>query len=257
MTMKIGILYICTGKYYSFWEDFYNSSEKYFLSGIEKKYFVFTDSTKIIKSHNVEIIHQDNLGWPFNTLYRYRMFLRIGGELKNFDYIIFLNANCKFIDYISLTDFFGLNKNLVACIHPGFFNKDKSEFTYEKRKKSKAFIENGYYYFPGGIMGGDANIFLNICKSLNYDIEYDLNNGIIAIWHDESYWNAHLNNNYQEIKDDLHILSPSYLYPEGWSIPFEKKVILRDKSKYIDIKGIKETHQKQTSILKKIRLIFP
>lgn len=254
--MKVALLYICTGEYYCFWNEFYRSSEKYFLPEVEKKYFVFTDSPKVIGSNNTEIIHQDNLGWPFNTLYRYRMFSRIEDELRDFSYIIFLNANCKFIDYISLTDFFGINKSLVACIHPGFFNKDKSEFTYEKRKRSKAFIENGYHYFPGGLMGGDANIFLNICKTLSFDIEKDLDNGILAIWHDESYWNAYLNNNYQEIKDNLHILSPSYLYPEGWNIPFEKAVILRDKSKYFDTKIIKQENQKPTSFFKKIRHLF-
>lgn len=41
---KIAILYICTGKYDIFWEDFYKTSEKYFLNNSEKHYFVFTDA---------------------------------------------------------------------------------------------------------------------------------------------------------------------------------------------------------------------
>lgn len=36
MKKSIGILYICTGPYYLFWEDFYNSCEKNFLPNYEK-----------------------------------------------------------------------------------------------------------------------------------------------------------------------------------------------------------------------------
>jgi hypothetical protein len=31
--MKIGILYICTGKYVFFWESFYRSAEHFFFQG--------------------------------------------------------------------------------------------------------------------------------------------------------------------------------------------------------------------------------
>lgn len=40
---RIGILYIATGRYYVFWEDFYKSAEKYFLPNLEKQYFIFSD----------------------------------------------------------------------------------------------------------------------------------------------------------------------------------------------------------------------
>ena len=45
---KLGVLYVCTGKYDVFWDGFFESCEKY-LTGIEKKYFVFTDSERILK----------------------------------------------------------------------------------------------------------------------------------------------------------------------------------------------------------------
>ena len=41
--MKIGILYICTGNYTVFWEDFYESFSKYFCTNSEIHYFVFSD----------------------------------------------------------------------------------------------------------------------------------------------------------------------------------------------------------------------
>ena len=37
--MKVGILYICTGKYIVFWEEFYKSCQKYFLTLIPQHYY--------------------------------------------------------------------------------------------------------------------------------------------------------------------------------------------------------------------------
>jgi len=77
--MKIGILYICTGKYDIFWKDFYLSSEKYLLKNHEKHYFVFTDSKTIFdaaNNKNIHVIYQKNLGWPNNALMRYHIFLK-------------------------------------------------------------------------------------------------------------------------------------------------------------------------------------
>ncbi|MDD3266706.1 MAG: family 6 glucosyltransferase [Burkholderiales bacterium] len=230
--MKVAILYICTGKYDVFWNIFYNSSERHFCESVKKHYFVFTDSKKIESSENTTVIYQDNLGWPFNTMYRYKMFLRVKAELLGFDKVIFFNGNCLFNQNISYESFFGENKNIVACIHPGFYNKSKKEYTYENRVQSLAFIKDSYFYVQGAINGGNAEDFIRICEELATNIDKDLENGIVAIWHDESHWNAYLNNNYEKIKDSLHILSPSYLYPEGWDIPFDKKIILRDKNKY-------------------------
>ena len=44
MKKTIGILYICTGPYVLFWQDFFESFEKFFLPELEKKYYVFTDA---------------------------------------------------------------------------------------------------------------------------------------------------------------------------------------------------------------------
>lgn len=41
--MRIGILYIALGNYHVFFDDFYHTSEKYFLANVEKYYYVFTD----------------------------------------------------------------------------------------------------------------------------------------------------------------------------------------------------------------------
>ncbi len=257
--MKIAILYICTGKYDIFWNEFYHSCKEKFCVDEDNHFFVFTDSKQIHTGEDVSIIYQDNLGWPFNTLYRYKMFLRVQEQLAKFDKIVFFNGNCIFVDEIVTEDFFGIESKLVAGLHPGFFNKSYDEYTYEKRKNSTAFVVKPWKYFAGGVNGGDSQLFVEICHKISENIDNDLKNGIVAIWHDESHWNAYLNNNYEMLKDQLHILSPKYLYPEGWSLPFEPKIILRDKKNYGGhhvLRGKSETEHGIKQIFKFIAGVF-
>ena len=93
--MRIGILYICTGKYDIFWKDFYLSAERYFMQdqSFIIEYYVFTDSPKLYDEENNKHIHrikQKNLGWPDNTLKRFHIFLRIKEQLeRETDYLFF------------------------------------------------------------------------------------------------------------------------------------------------------------------------
>ena len=91
----IAILYICTGKYCVFWEEFYESYEENFLTRSQKHYFVFTDAENIPyqEKENVTMIPQKNLGWPDNTLKRFELFTREEERWKDYDYTFFINAN--------------------------------------------------------------------------------------------------------------------------------------------------------------------
>ena len=74
---KIGMLYICTGKYTVFWPEFYRSFEEKFLPGCEKEYFVFTDAPAIEyeDAPRVHRIYQEAYPWPYSTLKRFSIFL--------------------------------------------------------------------------------------------------------------------------------------------------------------------------------------
>jgi len=228
--MKVGILYVCTGKYKIFWKDFYLSCDKYFLPETEKEYFVFTDAENIdfeTENHLVHRIYQNNLGWPGNTLKRYDIFLAHKEKFSDCDYIFFLNANLLFLRPVTDGQFLPSNhESLTACIHPGYYNKNRAKFTYERNSSSTACIldSEGEYYFAGGINGGRTAEFINAMKIMSANIARDEHNGILAVWHDESHWNRYLVG-----RNDIKILSPAYLYPEGWILPFEKIISVRDK----------------------------
>ena len=226
--MNIGVLIICNGKYNVFFKDLYESSEKYFLKNHKKTYYVFTDGD-IIESENIKKIYQDSLGWPYNTLKRFEMFNNISEVLINEDYLFFLNANMLFTDDVGDEVIPNDNNDfLMGVNHPSFYNQIKTNFTYERNPESVFYIplEDGKYYYQGCFNGGRSIEFLNMSRILDNMINNDLKNDIIPIWHDESALNWYFLN-----KTPL-LVDCSYAYPESWEIPFNKKIIQRDKNKY-------------------------
>ena len=228
----IGILYICTGKYDLFWKDFYLSAEKFFVPSHEKTYFVFTDAEEIYAEDNphVKKIYQKPLSWPYSTLMRYEMFSNIRSQLEECEYIFFFNANIIFLDqiddYILPDDDYD---GLVAVIHPFFWDKPMVYgFSYERDKRSTAAIEwgDGKFYVLGGINGGKKDAYLQLIDTIKKNIEIDLKNDIIALWHDESHFNRYILD-----KNPL-ILNPSFGYPEEYNLPFTPIISIIDKSTY-------------------------
>lgn len=230
--MRIGILYICTGKYDIFWKDFYLSAQQHFMPGHVIEYYVFTDAASLFDEQNNKHIHrikQKNLGWPDNTLKRFHMFLKIKERLlQETDFLFFCNANLIVRQDIGdeiippRTEY-----SLVGTIHPGFYQADKADFTYERSEKSKACIPmgEGKFYYAGGFSGGYTEAYLQLCETIRSWVDVDEANGVTAVWHDESHINKYF------LYNEPYTLSPSYLYPEGWSIPFDEIILIRDKNK--------------------------
>lgn len=213
-----------------FWNNFYHSSEAFFLPDFHKHYYVFTDAEEIITDPNKRIIKvfQQKLGWPYDTLFRFKMFDSIRDLLLNHDYIFFLNANIRFLQTVGNEILPDNQERLMCVLHPGFYNKERKEFTYETDRESTAYIpaNKGEHYFMGGFNGGVSSDYLKLIATLKNNIETDLINNKIAIWHDESHLNAYL------LEKKKKILTPSYGYPEGWDLPYPPKVLILDKTKW-------------------------
>lgn len=211
MSPKIAILYICTGRYIIFWDDFYKTMEKNFLPGYEKTYFVFTDDTTKKFPSNVVKIYQKQLPWPLITLLRYHFFQEIIPQLQQYDYIYFLNANMMPIRKIGTEIFPSTEQGLAVTKHPGYYRiKNPDLLTYDRNKKSHAYIPygEGSYYFMGGFNGGRTPDFIQLIDTIVRWTEVDLKKGIIPLWHDESYLNRYMIN-YMKTKNPL-ILSEKY-----------------------------------------------
>ena len=230
----VAILYIATGRYTVFWKYFYESAEKYLLNNCLKHYFVFTDNSEDIagKSRgNVTCIQQNKLGWPFDTLMRFDIFLSIKDQLEAFDYIFFFNGNSEIVSEITSDDLLPLTEDqkLVFAHQPHMFHLSKRKFTYDRNPESSAYIPNGQgqYYFMGGINGGDTSAYLEMCEKLNQNIKSDLEKDVIALWHDESHLNKYALN-----RDDVKILPPLFSRGEYEYWKKTSKVVFLDKSHY-------------------------
>lgn len=221
--MKIGILYICTGKYVEFYEEFMKSLDK-FLPGTEKTVFVFTDSEKIQDGIPGQVkIYQKKLGWPYDTLMRYHMFLTQKDLLLKMDYLFFFNANMIINSVITEEDILpSKDEDLVAVLHSSFVN---SRGTFETRESSTAYLADneGQYYYQGCLNGGSSNNFIKMCETLKTNIDIDLENKIIAVWHDESHMNCYMD------KKNIKKLHPGFSYPEFLNLNYDKRIIMIEK----------------------------
>ena len=219
--MKIAITTIATGKYDVFVPSLIDSCEKYFLPNLEKKYFVFTDSDKILSSDKVVKVNQSKLGWPYDTMMIFHMFSSIEKELEKFDFVFFMNANMEVVSLVS-KDILPTEaeSGLVATHHPGFYKEGPNLFTYERNHKSNFYIPfgSGKNYVQGCFNGGRSREFLRMCREIKERIDADLSNKIIPIWHDESALNWYL------LDKNPKILHPVYAWPEFISL--KKKEIL-------------------------------
>lgn len=194
--MKIGILYICTGKYSIFWDTFYRTCQQYFYPYVEKTYFVFTDDEELIKqfcgNSDIHPYFQRRAGWPYDTLMRFNWFATIQDLLANYDYCYFWNANAKFLKTVDETviPFPSKEKELVLWRHTLGYDHDRpDQFNAETNPNSEAYVpkETVCHSYGGGFFGGTAEGFIKMSIILRDRIARDLEKGLIATQHDQSH----------------------------------------------------------------------
>lgn len=214
---KIGLLVMATGKYTIFLEPLFTSADKFFLPGYERTYFVFTDG-EVPQSDHVIRIEQKRLGWPYDTMMRFQVYLKAAEYFKDIDYLFAIDADMLFVDEVG-EEIIG---DRVVTRHPGYSLPEHRREDYDRNPLSKACVSpgEGEYYFAGGFYGGSKQEMLRLFTTCTRNILDDLSRNVIAKWHDESHLNRYSIDN-----PPLVILSPSYCYPEEWDLPFERKLL--------------------------------
>lgn len=215
--MKIGILVIFTGRYKLFFDDFYKTVMKNFLPNNEKVFFCFTDTEEDLtkKYPGVVQIKKERLGFPGDTLYRYKFFNQHKQTIlkHNPDYLFYLDVDMRVVDLVS-DKILPKNKKTLTCVfHPGFYNQKKRAKPMEDRKISNFYVpeKKRIVYFAGGFQGGLTEEYLTIIKGIAKKIDEDKkNHNIIPKFHDESAWNHYIINNVKK----FNVVNPEYCYPE-------------------------------------------
>jgi histo-blood group ABO system transferase len=224
--MNVGLLIIATNKYTEFLKPLIESADSFFLKNHDVTYFVFTNKDVEIQTNRKIIrVLTDHKEWPWMTLGRYRIFTDNYDKLSKMDYLFYCDADMRFVGDVGVE----ILGDMVGTIHPGFYNNpNSSNIALEKRLESLAYLPPSTIknYYAGGFNGGSSSQFLKMSRNISDNIDFDLKkHNIIAEWHDESHMNKYFFENEPTIK-----LSPSYCYPESWSLPFEKKLLALDKN---------------------------
>lgn len=261
MNKSIGILYLCTGPYKLFWDDYYNSFEKNFMTNLKKHYYVFSETIdsgleKYQNNSNVTFIHIDSMPWPLITLLRFKYFLDVKDKISAHDYLMFSNSNLICNKIVNESEFLpdeSRGEYMSFCQHPGYWKTSLYNVPYERRKKSNAYIPYncGETYVIGALFAGKTDHFLRMSEILNSRISDDLKKNIIAKWHDESHLNRYLIG-----KKDYKLLSPSFCYPVGFDLPLERIICGVSKQAKFDVASFKGTTNNNSltiySFLKKV-----
>lgn len=229
-TTKIGILTTATGRFHDFVPQFMESLQN-FCPGIEKQVFLFHDGDK--EYEGVINIPTKHKKWPFVTLERYRRYTEASETIlaSGVTHLYHLDIDMRVV-YVG-TDI--LIHQLLAVEHPLYKGEKENASWWETNEKSNAFIpvEKRLCYVAGGFQGGFANAYMRECKWLEELVRIDLQGkGIIAIWHDESYFNKSTSYYICEEHNVVTILPPDYCYPEEMlTADYQPKIIALNKDK--------------------------
>jgi len=238
--MKVAIIFIGTGKYINFLPNYYENIEKNFLPNWEKTFLVFTDGKLEDPPENIIPYYQEHLEWPYITLKRFEIINRARDQISKHDLLVFLDADTLVVDevvekeFVSDKPFFGV---WHPCHNLGMPPHNKLPGAFDTNPNSTACIDLSMdncskYYYQGCLWGGKVPEILDMIDILNTKVNKDLENGVIALWHDES----HLNKFFIENPDLVNTLGPEYAYPEVFAgyCDFEPKIVhlAKDNSKY-------------------------
>lgn len=190
--MKILLNIIATNKYIWFLDKIASSVDEFFFPNDEVTILVHSNmllpesiqSFSRLRFLTNEISHEK---WPFTTLKRFHYFLKAEEILGKNEYCFYIDVDSVFIKEINITNI--SETGMFGTIHPCLF---EGVGTPERNSRSTAYIPEGSNnrYFCGGFFGGSSINFLETSKKIKENIDADLSNGVIAVWHDESHLNC-------------------------------------------------------------------
>lgn len=194
---QIGLLVIATSELYvKYAKSMIASADRHFFTAsgaFQITYFVFSDTSeqlisgragrKIVQTH---ISHQ---AWPQITLQRYSIFVQNEHLFKKMDYLFYCDADMLFQASVDKE----ILAPLVVVIHPAYKG---TRGTPETRPQSTAFVADNekMSYVCGGFNGGERQQYMNMARAIMKNTNTDTENGIIAVWHDESHLNKYIVN---------------------------------------------------------------
>lgn len=238
--MKIGILMVSLNEVFiPYTRKMLETARGKLFPGEDVEYLMWSDTTDW---EGCTVFQIDPAPWPYPTLMRYHLFLQQEEKLKTFDKLLYIDADMEIVSEISSNI---LGEWLTCAKHPMYALDRRFIPPYEPNPNSSAYIprfgqiltdNKGKIWFDpiyaaGGFQGGATAPFLEAMWWMKRSIDRDLQNNYIAIWNDESHWNAYLSTH---PNDKLIVLGPDYVYPDSlikeyyepaWGRSYQPKII--------------------------------
>jgi hypothetical protein len=224
---KVTLNLIATNKYTKFLDDIIQSARDMFVNDCKLTFIVYTDSNDIQNSPDIEKVIIPREPWPMPTLKRFHYFLLGREKIEESDFSFYIDVDSIFRKNLPLSDMIMTDKGTVGTLHPGFVLITwNPQGTPERNPRSRAYIEIGSNesYYCGGFFGGDSKSFIEMSEKISKNIDLDLEDGIIAIWHDES----HLNKYFMDNKPDR-ILGRGFSCPSEYEYGNSPIIVFLDK----------------------------
>ncbi|XP_064420422.1 globoside alpha-1,3-N-acetylgalactosaminyltransferase 1-like [Latimeria chalumnae] len=196
------------------------------MKGYSVNYYIFTDKPEEVPSiplqpgHNLIIIQSPKYPtWQEISLRRMEI---IGDNIKErfqkeVDYLFCLDIDMQFQNHFGIEAL----SELVAAIHPGYYNAPRNSFPYERRPISEAYVpaDHGDFYYGGAIFGGLVSKVYEFTRTCKKGILKDDAKGIQAAWQEESHLNR-----YFIFNKPSKVLSIEYLWNDQAPKPPELKL---------------------------------
>lgn len=226
------ILLIATAKYKQFIPQMLDSINKHIK--FPNRTVLFTDEANGLADLEFEIKHEP---FPYCSLFRYHYFNQVKEDLTG-DHLIYVDIDARF-NADTGEEILG---DLVGTLHCGYYLR--TDYPVETDKNSELYGLQFKKYYAGGMQLGKRESYLKASEWCEQMINLDLDKGILARKHDETYWNAYLSLNPPslELTSDYHFPQEVYERKPEWeynrnyfieiwgnTIPFEPKLILLKK----------------------------
>ena len=170
--MKVAIIFIGTGRYINFLPLYYENIHKYFLPKSEKTILAFTDGTGDFPD-DIKVYHQEHLEWPYITLKRFEIINKAKTFIKDFDWVVFIDADAIPVSEITEEEFFS-DKPFFGVHHPchalGMPPHTEYPGAFETNPKSRAHVtpdDDTTMYWQGCLWGGKVPAVFDMIDELS------------------------------------------------------------------------------------------
>uniref|UniRef100_A0A1A8K6M7 Alpha 1,3-galactosyltransferase 2 n=2 Tax=Nothobranchius TaxID=28779 RepID=A0A1A8K6M7_NOTKU len=211
---SVAMTVFAVGRYLdAYLHKFLYSAENHFMLGLPVTYYVFTDLPEQVilnftlgPQRNLKVVRVDRHSrWQDISMMRMKTISEIiENELQNrFSYVFCFDVDQEFKARFG-SEALG---DSVAMVHAHYYRLPKESFTYDRNPKSKAYMDQGDYYYHAAIFGGTCENVKALADFCYLNIMEDKLNNVEALWHDESHLNK-----YFWLHKPTKLLSPEYCW---------------------------------------------